>query len=223
MGRVPTAGLPGWESSWCFRFHFICYHILGTILYLGALFLKTYPVQLNKKDRIKAVSFVVEPSSGESEALRGTITRSGVGDWGMDAVKWARGLLFLRMALCWVAAERLSRSSAQTFYSQTLGKGNFIDDSWVPFCGRPHWSEISPGKPFFEVVCWHSEHHFSCEAKGLCLERNPNASQQPLRGEWILPSQTGPLPEMASLQLNLLSHRRFFLKLFTIMSYQPDV
>lgn len=67
---------------------------------MGALFLKTYPVRLNKKDRIKTVSFVVEPSGGESEALQGTVTKSGVGDRGMDAVKWARGLLFLRMALC---------------------------------------------------------------------------------------------------------------------------
>lgn len=33
----------------------------------------------------------------------------------------------------------------------------------------------------------------------------------------------GPLPEMASLQLNLLSNRRFSLKLFSIMSYQPDM
>lgn len=33
----------------------------------------------------------------------------------------------------------------------------------------------------------------------------------------------GPLPEMVSLQLNLLSNRRFSLKLFSIMSYQPDM
>jgi hypothetical protein len=62
------------------------------------------------------------------------------------------------MALCLGTEFQLTDwacSNTQTFYSQILGTGNFIGGSWVPFCDWPHWSEISPGQRFSEVILAH--------------------------------------------------------------------